>query len=315
MSRDFRNVLIASFLLLIFFGAEVAQAGFGITPPYVRNTSLTRNSIYEQQIQMVRGNPDTELVASITIDAPEVEPWIEIVEGTEILLPRGESRIPMTVRVTVPPDAEFKNYDGRIRIRTQPSAGEVAEGAVSITLGAQINVNLNVIDRIIEDFRVRRVQLPELSAGRHIGWLYFPGRIAFDMRIENTGNVDFAPTKVAFAIYDVRGETLLEETENLRKIPKIAPYATENVIAELPTRLPPGNYIARYNIYNRDEVKQSGELNMIVREHGALQQAGFGVRGLSTPHKISLALPLLALLIVLIYIGYYASIRRRKKYV
>ena len=36
-------------LLFFILTAEVARAGFGITPPYVRNTSLTRNSTYEQQ--------------------------------------------------------------------------------------------------------------------------------------------------------------------------------------------------------------------------------------------------------------------------
>lgn len=299
--------------MFLFLGAEVAQAGFGITPPYVRNTSLTRNSVYEQQILMVRGNPDTELIASISIDAPEIESWIEIVEGERILLPRGESQIPMTVRVTVPPEVDFRDYDGRIRIRTQPSDDQVQEGAVNITLGAQIRINLTVIDRVIEDFRIRRVQLPELNTGRHFGWLYFPGRIAFDMRVENTGNVDFAPTKVTFDIYDVRGETLLEQTENIRRIPKVAPYATENVIAELPTRLPPGNYRARYNIYNKDEVQQNGELNMIIREYGTVQAAGFGLRGLSTPHLISVILPILAFLILILYAGYFVYTKRSKR--
>ncbi len=318
MSHRYRTSLFACVFLLLFTGAEVAHAGFGITPPYVRNSSLTRNSVYEQEVIMVRGNPDTELVATVTVDAPEVESWIEVLEGTEILLPRGENRIPMTVRVTVPSDAEFTDYSGRIRIRTQPSDEQVQEGAVSITLGAQVSINLTVIDRIIEEFRIRRVQLPELNAGRQIGWLYFPGRIAFDMRVENTGNVDFAPTRVTFDIYDVRGEALLEQTENLGRIRKVAPYATENVIAQVPTRLPPGNYRARYNIYNKDEINHSGELNMIIREYGTVQAAGFGLRGLSTPHLISVMLPILGILIVVMYTGYHLYYKRnyrRKRYV
>lgn len=308
-----RTTFLFSLFVLFFLGAEVAHAGFGITPPYFRNSSLTRNSVYEQVITMVRGNPDTELTATITVDAPEVETWIEIVEGNEIVLPEGKSQIPITIRVTVPDEVEFGDYTGRIRIRTQPSDEQIKEGAVSITLGAQININLTIIDRIIEDFRIRRVQLPELNTGRYLGWLYFPGRIAFDMRIENTGNVDFAPTKVTFDIYDVRNQVLLEQTENLGRIKKIAPYATQNVIAELPTRLPPGNYRARYNIYNKEEVKQSGELNMIIREYGVVQSAGFGLLGLSFPHKVSILLPIISLLIVFLYFIYYVYAKRRKK--
>lgn len=297
--------------LCLFLGAEVAQAGFGITPPYFRNTSLTRNATYEQQILMVRGNPDQELVADISIDAPEIEDWIEIVEGDEIVLPEGEQRVPMTVRVAVPDDADFREYAGRIRIRTAPSLDDLREGAVNISLGAQVNINLNVIDREIRDFRIRRVSLADLNEGHSVAWLYFPGRIEFTMRLENTGNVPIAPTRVAFDIYDVRGRVLLEETEHLGRIDTVAPYATDEVVAEIPTRLPEGNYIARYTIYNEDEVKQTGELNMSIKPHGTLQQAGFGFRGLSLPHQISIVLPIVSVLILLLYAVYYWRLRRR----
>lgn len=313
MKRFNFTAIFFAFLFLVFLGTEVAQAGFGITPPYVRNTSLTRNSTYEQQILMVRGTPDTELVANISVDTPGFADWIEVIEGDEILLPNGEQKVPMTVRVTVPEDAKFGEYEGRIRIRTQPSADQLQEGAVNISLGAQINVKLNVIDRVIEDFRVRRIDVSDLNEGTKTAWLYFPGKIRFGMLLENIGNVEVAPSRVTFDIYDTQGNTLLEETESLGEITKIAPYATEEVFAEIPTRLPAGNYTARYEIYNADEVKQSGEVNLAILEAGTLQEAGFGFSGLSTPHKISVILPILTALILLIYIGYYARLRARRK--
>lgn len=313
MQRFNSTAFFSAFFLLLFLGAEVARAGFGITPPYVRNTSLTRNSTYEQQILMVRGTPETELVANISVDTPEFADWIEVVEGDEILLPKGEQKVPLTVRVTVPEDADFGEYEGRIRIRTQPSQDQLREGAVNISLGAQINVELNVIDRVIEDFRVRRISVSDLNEGTKTAWLYFPGKIRFGMLLENTGNVAIAPSKVTFDIYDSQGNTLLEETEHIGKITEIDPYATEEVFAEIPTRLPAGNYSARYEIYNGEEVKQSGEVNLAVVEAGTLQEAGFGFRGLSTPHKISVILPILTVLIILIYIGYYARLRARRK--
>ena len=54
-------------VLFVSVGAQYAHAGFGITPPYVKNTSLIRNSTYEQQILLVRGEPDAEQVAEIVI--------------------------------------------------------------------------------------------------------------------------------------------------------------------------------------------------------------------------------------------------------
>ena len=117
MLRKLVVPLFFVFALQLIF-ADFVLAGFGITPPYVRNSSLTRNSTYEQQILMVRSDPNVELKATVSIDAPEIEDWMAIVEGPSIPLPIGEQKVPLTVRVTVPSDADFKEYEGIIRIKT-----------------------------------------------------------------------------------------------------------------------------------------------------------------------------------------------------
>lgn len=304
---------LASLVVIIYFafGTLVASASFGITPPYVRNTSLTRNSTYEQQILLVRGDPNTPLNAQIIVDAPEIQDWIEIVEGNSILLPRGEQKVPMTVRIKVPSDAKYQEYEGKIRIRTQATDDQVAEGVVSISLGAQVDISLNVIDRVIEDFRVKKIDVSDLDAGHKLGWLYFPGKIQFKMSLENTGNVNIAPSDVQFRIYDRSGAVLLEETHHTNRLKKIAPYLNDEITAFLPTKLPAGSYMARYTIFNNDEIKQEGELNLSILPHGTLQTAGYGFGGLSIPHKISILLPIFSVLIALLYFVYY---RRKSRY-
>jgi hypothetical protein len=309
----FVRVVTTAVILYCAFGTFVAHAGFGITPPYVRNTSLTRNSTYEQQILLVRGDPSEPLNAVITVDAPEIQDWIEIVEGTTILMPRGEQKIPMTVMVRVPEDAKFQEYAGKIRIKTEPTDDQVAQGVVSISLGAQVDINLNVIDRVIEDFRVRRISVLDLNEGKKVGWLYFPGKIQFTMSIENTGNVEIAPSKVQFRIFDRTGAVLLEETTHRGRLDTIDPYLTGDITAELPTRLPPGSYMARYSIFNGEEIKQEGELNLSVLPYGTLQTAGFGFGGLSVPHKLSLLLPIFAVLIFILYTIYNRRLRRQMR--
>ena len=306
-----------SFALLVFFvlGTPFSYAGFGVTPPYVRNTSLTRNSIYEQQILLVRGDPNVPLKASVIIDAPEIASWIEIVEGFEFPLPRGEQKVPMTVRIKVPDDAEFKNYSGAIRIKTAVSDEGLSTGAVNISLGAQIDIQLDVIDREIKDFQIRKIGISDLNSGHKIGWLYFPGKIRFSMLLENLGNIDVAPSKVSFSIFDATGNVPLEDIKNKGSITKVAPYANEEVTAELPTRLPPGTYIARYKIYNDDEIKQEGEVNVNILPYGTLQLAGFGFIGLSLPHQISLILPVLAFIALVIFIVFGVRERRLRKQV
>ena len=307
LHRFFPVVLLA----LFFVFPSWVEAGFGITPPYVSNTSLTRNSIYEQQILLVRSNTNAEQIAEITVDAPEISDWIEVVEGDEIALPRGVQKVPMTVRVQVPDDADFKSYSGRIRIRTLP-AGDVARGAVNISLGALVDIDLTVIDREIRDFRVRKISVDELNEGSKVGWLFFPGKIQFDMLIENTGNVPVAPTKVEFRIFDRSGRALLEETRDKGRIDRVPPYGTETITASLPTRLPAGSYIARYRIYNDDEVKQEGDISLNIRPAGTVQAAGYGFSGLSVPHKISLILPVIVLLIIGLYLGHNWRTRRQR---
>jgi len=299
--RNFVVVLVLFPVLFLSVGIDQLYAGFGITPPYVRNSSLTRNAIYEQQILLVRGDPSSEQIAEISIDAPELAGWIEIVGGNQIELPVGLQKIPMTVQVRVPADAEYKDYTGAIRIRTVPAGDTLAKGSVNISLGARVDIDLTVIDKRIEDFRVRKISLSDLNEGSKLAWLFFPGKIKFDMLLENTGNVEISPSKVEFKIYDRTGEAQLEEVTNIGSIDTIAPYDTETVTAELPTRLPAGSYIARYRIYNGEDLKQEGDLSLNILPEGTAQSAGFGFIGLSIAHKISLLLPIFALLIAVLY--------------
>ncbi len=309
----FVKLFCIGLLLFTQLGAPFALAGFGVTPPYVRNTSLTRNSTYEQQILLVRGDPAFPLKATVIVDAPEILTWIEIVEGTEFELPKGEQKVPMTVRIKVPKDAEFKNYTGAIRVKTGASNDAVASGAVNISLGAQIDIELDVIDKEIKDFRIQKIGISDLNAGHKFAWLYFPGKINFNMLVENIGNVDVAPSKVTFSIFDATGNVLLEDIKNKGSIKEVAPYGAEQVTASLPTRLPPGTYIARYKIFNDDDIKQEGEVNVNVLPYGTLQVAGFGFIGLSLAHQISVILPILALLSIIIFTIYTVKERRLRK--
>ena len=309
---NIRKFLFGVLVFVVILLPEVVEAGFGITPPYVRNSSLTRNSVYEQEILLVRSDPTAELMASVTIDAPGFEDWIEIEQGDEFLLPVGEDRVPMNVKVTVPDNADFENYTGNIRIKTAPAGENLSQGAVNISLGAQVDIDINVIDKEILDFRIRRISISDLDEGHKLGWLYFPGKIRFSMLLENTGNVPVAPSEVNFRIFNSSGEVLLEETSHTNRIKRVEPFATENVVAELPTRLPAGSYRAKYEIKNGDEVKQEGEVTLSILPYGTTQTAGYGFMGLSMAHKISVLFPILATIIIIVLIYQYYRSRRAK---
>ena len=305
----YKRLIFLAAILVYFAYAPSLYAGFGITPPYVRSDRLTQGSTFTQEIIIVRGDPVEDLKAEITVNVPGIEGWITIDRGNEFLLPAGVRQVPMQVTIRVPQNASYERHQGTIRIRTvspSPTSG------VSIALGAQIDVDVRVVDEI-RDFEVKRVQLSETEEPKRFWWLEFPGKIRFTMAIENTGNAPTAPSKVQFDIYDRRGNVVLETAYNTNKIEPILPFETREVHANMPTRLPPGSYLVRYSIFRfENEVKRSGELTLSVLPTGTLlMYEGYGFEGLSRGDRLSIIIPTVSLSIIII-LGTAILIVRRK---
>ena len=304
-----KKFLLICFAIAYLLVADSTSAGFGITPPYVRNASLTRNSRYKQEILMVRSDPVEDLQGEITISVPGANDWITIDKGTEFILPKGEKKILINVNVNVPNDAEFGNYLGNIRIRVAPLT--IPEpGTVGIALGAQVDVDLTVIDKEIINFRIQRIRVSDLDEGHKVLWMDFPGKIRFTMQIENTGNVPSAPRKIEFDLYDTKGEELLEFTRNSNKLKKVDPFDIQDVVAQLPTHLKAGSYKVIYRIYKEELIAQEGNLNLSILPYGTIQDGGYGIMGLSTQDKailLSILIGILAALWIVIRL-----IRRRR---
>lgn len=291
--------------------SDVASAGFGITPPYVRNERLTPGATFEQKVTLVRSDPVDDLQATITMNTPGIEDWFTIDRGQTFIMPKGETQVPIMVTVKVPEDAEFTQHKGAIRIRTSAAGSEAQGGGVSIALGAQIDVALAVVEQIF-DFEVRKIRVLDLEEGRRKWGLFFPAKIRFFMTIENTGNAEFGPTKVRFDIYDRDGDQLLESVENTNDIEKIAPFATQEVLAELPSRLPAGRYVAKYTVFKNEEIAQQNEITLSINPIGSIPgYEGYGFSGLSLQDKLKVALVLgIPILILASVIGYVIWKRR-----
>ncbi len=307
-----KRILFLFIIFLFLFNANNSFAGFGITPPYVRNDNLTRNSHYEQKIILVRSDPDEDLQAKITIDVPKIGQWISVDRGAEFILPKGETQIPIVVSVDIPDDAEFGNYKGNIRAVISPLQGP-HPGTVGIALGAQIDVDLNIVDRKIFDFKVRRVRLFDAEEGRKFWWMFFPGKITFSMQIQNVGNVPYSPTRVDLDIYDAKGEALLESVKNTNKIEKVQPFKTKEVVAEIPTKLKHGSYKASYKIFKGEEIAQAGQLNLSILPYGSLPgYKGYGFIGLPLRDQSIIVLASLLVLFGIIY-GVWMIVRKIRR--
>lgn len=305
-------------LLSTFFAAlmlslpHLANAGFGITPPYVNNQRLTRGTVFEQKITLVRSDPVDDLKTTITMNIPGIENWFSIDRGTEFIFPKGTTQLPIIVKVTVPEDADYKVYDGVIRIRTA-AADQQPTGGVSIALGAQVDVDIEVVDKIY-DFEVRRIRAADVEEGRRKWGLFFPGKIRFFMTVENTGNTEFGPTKVQFDIYDDQMESLKETTFNTNDIETIAPFATKEVMAELPTRLGPGRYAVKFTVFKNDEIAQQNQLVLTVAAIGSVAgYTGYGFDGLSMEDKLKVVAAILVPLMLILLTVYIVMRRARRR--
>ena len=305
-----RRIFFALITLSLWGGlANVALAGFGITPPYVRNDTLRAGSEYTQEIIIVRSDPVEDLSAELTMNLPGIESWFSTDKGTKFILPKGESQVKLHITVRVPDDAKLGAYNGNIRIRTFSTAA--ASTGVSLALGAQIDVNLKVVDQIF-DFTVHRVELFEAEEGYKKWWLDFPGKIKFAIYLENTGNVPAAPYKVAFQVYDVSGTQLLESSANTNNIETILPFATKKVFSYLPTWLPPGSYVVKYDIRKTEtESAQTGQLSLSILPKGTLAgYEAYGFEGLKLSQQLTVIIP--AVLFVLVAIAFVVVRGRRK---
>lgn len=306
------KIFKASIVILIVFslGAEVALAGFGITPPYIRNQTLTPGSEYTKRITLVRGDPIEDLKAEITMNIPGATGWFSIDRGNEFILPAGENQVPINITVRVPEDADYASYEGNIRIRT--SSLEQKSG-VSIALGAQIDVYIDVVDKIY-DFEVQRVEIQEAEEGYKKWWLDFPGKITFYMHVENTGNAPVAPSKVAFEILDRKSETVLETTESIGSIQKVSAFDTKKVAAYIPTHLKAGGYKVKYSIYKEDAVARTGDVMLTVLPQGVLRNyEPFGFAALSFGDKASIVAPIVGVILLIVGVIVWIIINKKGK--
>jgi len=299
---------ILIFFLLFFY--QTAFAGFGISPPFLRNENLTRGSYFEEKIYLVRGDPVEDSKVTITINVPGADNWIKIDKGTSFILPKGEKAVPIIVSVQVPNDAPYGRYTGFMRITVEPK--EVQPGQVGIALGARVEVDLNVTERKIFNFIVRVVEFLDLEEGYK--WLFFfiPGKLVMKMTIENVGNLPVAPSKVHLDIYDILKSKILESLDSVKIEGKVLPFKTDNVFAIFKTKLPKGNYWVKYKIYKEKDIVKEGELVVNIRERGSIP----GYKGFNLIESLVIGKEkvfFLILIVALIFGVLFVSFKKLKK--
>ncbi len=280
--KEMLRKLAPFLILLLFIGwASPASAGFGVSPPRIKNHQLTPGSIYPVKIMLLRSSAEEDLRAVVKFTAQEMEPWIKIDKGEEFVLPAGELQVPMTVTFNIPKNAELGNYTGNINIKVLPKDGG---SGVSIALGARIDIDIALTNVSNPDFLVRTVSVPDFEKlGSPWNWKFwskifdsFFYRVRVLASVENTSSVDTAPSKISLEVYDLVKSKVLEYGED-KTMEKIKAFSTGNVEASFPTKLPPGQYWGKVKVYKENEIVNFYEIAFSVEKPGVL---GAGARSL-----------------------------------
>jgi len=293
------KALIFLFAALIFFifQKDIALAGFGISPASVTNKNLVPGSFYEEDIFLVQGSPDADLNAVVTIDAGKINSWIKIENGNSFVIPKGVQQFPMKVVVSVPLDAELGKYNGAINVNTSPTASQ--KSGVSVVLGANIAINLEVTSVQISDFSIQNFQIPDVVK---------ESPIKFIIKVKNDGNIDNGPTKVSLTFFDQHHSKQLGQQEK-SITEKVKSFQTKDISVELSNNLDAGSYWADVKIYAGDKVAVDSKIVFAVIGPPAGQKVSI----FSDFFKMSVWVYLLIILVVLILSAVVVLILHRNK--
>lgn len=229
-------------LFFIFQKNIVLAGGFGVSPSVISNQNLVPGSVFEEDIILVQSQPDVDLNAVVTVNAGKINNWIKIENGNNFVIPKGIQQFPMKVDVVVPPNADLGEYKGVIDVGTSPVGAQ--KSGLSVVLGAEVAIDLNVTEIKVSDFSIQSFQIPDVKKGLPI---------EFVIKVKNDGNVENGPTKVGLTFFDqYHDKQLGSEEKNITE--KVPAFAVRDISVEFPNNLDVGTHWADVKIYNGDSV-------------------------------------------------------------
>lgn len=232
--KRFLFLIIFAFIVLIPF---VVQAGFGISPPYIKNDYLTPGSYFEETIYLVRSDSSEDMIVEAITDAPGFKNWITV--NNEYILPKNQQQFPVKIGINVPTGAGYGTYQGSITIRKK-----LLPGDSSPALGAKIDIRLTVAGETLSDFKVKGVNVPDFEKGNSLVVLIV---------LENTGNTKIKPSKIHLDIYDIDHKKILKSGD-ITETELVEPFETKQISGEMQVDLEAGEYWADTSIYKDGKI-------------------------------------------------------------
>jgi len=249
-------------VLLVFVLVDFCQAGLGISPSQWIEKHALRGSRIEKTFTLSRAEPKEDLYFKAEIEG-EIKDWIKINKGLEFVMPKGEQQFPIKVIIDVPQDAEYRGYQGSIRLKSE-SKTETVEG-IGVALYALIQIELTVSEEEFLDYEILQIAILKQEEGESLSVV---------LKIWNRGNVEARPTKLTADFWDKYKSQQLESREitDFSGVKAIAPFSEGEIKLELPIKFEPEQYWANIKVYQDEEILKAEDIFFEIVKTGSLEK-------------------------------------------
>lgn len=243
MNKTLKKIIASPLVLLLMLLAWTSPvlADFGVSPSNIVHEQIRPGGKFQRTITLSRSDMQDDLEIIIEPSLDEMQSWATFEQGQKFIFPKGQQQFPVNVEFTVPEDAEFKHYEGVIRVKANPITNN--PGGVSIIQGARIQVDIVVTNRDVVDLLVQNLKLNDVSGQ--------DDRLRLEMRVTNNGTTAVAPW-VKLTTINLLQEKL-EELE-ARDLPAVNPNETQPITAEFDSQLGTGEYFALIDVMSGDQI-------------------------------------------------------------
>ncbi len=276
--------------------SAVSASGFGVTSKNpLEELKLRPGVTYRREIIISRSTPEEDINIEVTAELGDQSDWVTFEPGSEFTIPAGEGNYSFFARIAVPNDANLQDYGGVIRIQGTSPNPEVTNGGVSVANSVALKVSMAISNEVVEDMKVRNILIDDVEVG---------DPILVEMLVENTGNIDIAPTNLQLSVLNLNSESIAElETSD---IDKVSPGDTETVTARLSNTLEKGEYFGVVRVYNEDLLLREERLAFKVVDQVEEETTGTTEAGKSTGSSTQTILlvggAVLAIIIILVVV-------------
>lgn len=123
---------------------ETDAGGFGISPPHFKTGEIEPGASYQDQIYALRSTTEGTEKVSVKINAPDIESWLSLYPGNELVFNEGDTQVPVLVKAKIPEKAGPGEYKGSIYFYYNKPNSNLFKKGNQVVLGAVAEILIQV---------------------------------------------------------------------------------------------------------------------------------------------------------------------------